>query len=71
MIKKCIFTLRKIYVTVIERDTVGVSLAGKHTNCLTYLSIPRYLSQKELGVWRVVGGGCGEGGHRNGVPKMG
>ena len=50
---------------------VGVSLAGKHTNCLTYFSIPRYLSQQELGVWRVVGGGCGHGGHRNGVPKMG
>ena len=62
--------LDKLY-KLIERDPVGVSLAGKHTNCLTYFSIPRYLSQQELGGWGVVGGGCGEGGHRNGVPKMG
>ena len=58
-------------MVIIERDTVGVNVAGKHFNCLTYFSIPRYLSQQELGVWRVVGGGSGQGGHRNGVPKMG
>ena len=29
---------------LIDRDPVGVSLAGKHTNCLTYFSIRRYLS---------------------------
>ena len=52
---------------ITERDPVRVSLAGKHTNCLTYFSIPRYLSQQELGVWRVVGGGCGQGG----APKLG
>ena len=46
---------------------MGVRLAGKHTNCLTYFSIPRYLSQQELGVWRAVGGGCGQGG----PPKWG
>ena len=62
---------RNIITKHLERDPVGVSLAGKHTNCLTYLSIARYLSQEELGVWRVVGGVCGQGGHRNGVPKMG
>ena len=56
---------------IVDRDPVGVSLAGKHTNCLTYFSIPRYLPQQELGVWRVIGGGCGQGDHRNGVPKMG
>ena len=50
---------------------MGVSLAGKHTNCLTYFSIPRYLSQQELGVWCVDGGGCGHEGLRNGVPKNG
>ena len=47
---------------LIERDPVGDSLPGKHTNCLTYFSIPRYLSQQELGVWRVVGAGCDQGG---------
>ena len=62
---------RNLNILIIERDPVGVSLAGKHTNCLAYLRIPRYLSQQELGVWRVVGGGCGQRGHRNGVPKMG
>ena len=55
----------------IERDPVGVSLAGKHNNYLTYFSLPRYLSQLDLGVWRVVGGGCGQEGHRNGIPKKG
>ena len=58
-----IFTTDKkkahLYDRQLDRDPVGVSLAGKHTNCLTYLSIPRYLSQQELGVWRVVGGGRG------------
>ena len=29
---------------LLEQDPVGVSLAGMHTNCLTYFSIPRYLS---------------------------
>ena len=47
---------------VLDRDPVGVSLAGNiPTNCLTYFSIPRYLSQQKLGVWCVVGGGCGKG----------
>ena len=54
---------------LIDRDPVGVSLAGKHTNCLTYFSIPRYLSQQELGVWRVVGGECGQGATEMGSPK--
>ena len=57
------------YAEHIDRDPVVFSLAGKHTNCLTYFSIPRYPSQQELGVWRVVGGGSGQEGHRNGVPK--
>ena len=60
-----------MHCSIIDRDPVGVSLAGKHTNCITYFSIPRYLSQQELGVWCVDGGGCGQGGHRNGDPKMG
>ena len=65
--KKLYRKLERITIKqIIDRDTVGVSLAGKHTNCLTYFSIPRYLSQQELGVWRVVGGGCGQG-----APKWG
>ena len=56
---------------ILERDPAGVSLGGKLTNCLTYISIPRYFSQQQLGVGRVDGGGCGQGGHRNGVSKMG
>ena len=59
------------HICFLDREPEGVSLAGKRTNCLTYFSIPRYLLAQDLGVWRVVGGGCGQEGHLNGVPKMG
>ena len=55
----------------IVREPGGVSLAEKVTNFHVHSNLVHMPLSMELKVWLVIGGGCSQGGHDKGPPKLG
>ena len=49
----------------------GVSIAEKVTNFHVHSKLVHMPLSMELRVWLVIGGGCSQGGHDKGPPKLG
>ena len=55
----------------IVREPAGVSLAEKVTNFYVYSNLVHMPLSMEMHVWLVIGGGCGQEGHKKDPPKLG